>query len=92
MKDSNIKKILTQLNSKLNPESIANVDLLTKRENEIFSYIGNRFSTKEIATTLNLSPSTIETHRKNIRRKLKLNPKDKLFEFALVANFIKNKK
>lgn len=85
----NIKKnndLATGLDFKLNQESLENIKLLTKRERQILTYIGNRLSTKEIAISLSLSPSTVETHRKNIRRKLKLKTKDKLFEFVLLVN------
>ncbi len=86
MKDDPMINALHQLNSALNPESISNISLLTNREQEVFALIGNRQTTIEIATMLGLSPSTVETHRKNIRRKLKLRGKGKLFEYALLAN------
>lgn len=43
---------------------------LTKREIEIIQLLSENKSTKVIAETLNLSPSTISTHRKNIHKKL----------------------
>ena len=46
--------------------------LLTKRELQILQQIGFGKNTKEIALLLNLKSSTIETHRKNIRKKLGL--------------------
>lgn len=90
MKSKKNKYLVTRLDFELNPKSIENIKLLTKREKQILTHIGNRFSTKEIAILLSLSPSTIETHRKNIRRKLGLETKDKLFEFVLLANLKRN--
>ena len=91
VKDDSIKKALQLFNLKIDPKSIDNIKLLTKRENQIFKFIGERLTTKEIAKILELSPSTIETHRKNIRRKLKLKGKSNLFEYALLFNLSKIK-
>lgn len=46
---------------------------LTAKEIQICSFIKKDMSNKEIAQILGLSPSTIETHRRNIRKKLGLN-------------------
>jgi DNA-binding CsgD family transcriptional regulator len=48
------------------------VKLLSPREIEIVNYLLKGFSSNEIATRLFLSKSTIDTHRRNILRKLKL--------------------
>lgn len=48
------------------------VRLLSPREIEIVNYLLQGFSSNEIATRLFLSKSTIDTHRRNILRKLKL--------------------
>jgi two-component system, NarL family, response regulator NreC len=47
-------------------------DLLTSREREILQLLAERKSNKEIASALNLSPYTIETHRRNLHEKLNL--------------------
>ena len=46
------------------------VKLLSDRELEIFRLIGEGFGTQKIARTLNLSVSTVETHRTHIKEKL----------------------
>ena len=46
--------------------------VLTNRELEIFELIGRGVTTQQIAGKLLLSPRTVETHRKNIKRKLNL--------------------
>ena len=46
--------------------------ILTDREREVFDLIGQGAGTTPISKQLHLSPKTIETHRENIKRKLKL--------------------
>ena len=48
------------------------VSLLTDREFEIFELIGKGHEVHEISDALGVSPKTVETHRTNIKEKLKL--------------------
>jgi len=48
------------------------VELLSDREFEVFQLIGQGKGTREIAGKLNLSIKTVEVHRANVRKKLKL--------------------
>ena len=48
------------------------LDRLTDRELEVFQFIGQGRTTRQIANQLNLSPKTIERYRENIKRKLGL--------------------
>ena len=64
---------------------------LTNREQQVLYLIGNGLKTSEIAIQLKLSSSTIETHRKNIRKKLNLVGKGKLIEYAILNNLQQNK-
>jgi len=48
------------------------VSLLTDREFEIFELIGKGHEIREISHALGVSPKTVETHRTNIKEKLKL--------------------
>jgi len=52
------------------PVSDFGVKLLSDRELEIFRLVGEGFGTQKIAATLNLSISTVETHRTHIKEKL----------------------
>lgn len=54
------------------PTGCKQVDLLSDRELEIFELIGHGHTTRRIAGKLNLSVSTIETHRAHIKEKLRL--------------------
>ena len=49
-------------------------ELLTKSEYEVLQLIAGNRSTREIATTLHISPLTVKNHRHNICRKLSLPP------------------
>jgi len=59
------------------------VDLLTDRELEIFELIGKGHDVREISTALNVSPKTVETHRTNIKEKLKLKNSRQVARVAL---------
>jgi DNA-binding NarL/FixJ family response regulator len=48
------------------------VSLLTDREFEIFELIGKGHEVREISEALGVSPKTVETHRTNIKEKLRL--------------------
>ncbi|HEY4361122.1 MAG TPA: response regulator transcription factor [Bryobacteraceae bacterium] len=58
-------------------------DLLTSREREILQLLAERKSNKEIAQSLNLSPYTIETHRRNLQEKLNLHSLADLILYAV---------
>lgn len=58
--------------------SISNSDMikLTKSEIQVCQMIQSGSSSKDIAETMNISFETVQTHRKNIRKKLGLSGKD----------------
>jgi DNA-binding NarL/FixJ family response regulator len=58
-------------------------DLLTSREREILQLLAEQKSNKEIAQFLNLSPYTIETHRRNLQEKLNLHSLADLILYAV---------
>jgi DNA-binding NarL/FixJ family response regulator len=59
------------------------VDLLTSREREILSMIAEGKTNKEIATALNLSVYTIESHRGSVMEKLNLHNTGDIVRFAI---------
>jgi DNA-binding NarL/FixJ family response regulator len=61
------------------------IDLLTEREMEIIHKVRDGLSSKEIAASLNISLKTVEVHRHNILKKLKLK------NSAALVNFINTK-
>ncbi len=77
----------TMMESLKNPSTKTNKNFpLTKRERQIISLICQENTTNEIARELNLSPLTIETHRKNIFLKLKVKNIAGLVRFAIRNN------
>ena len=63
-------------------------DLLTSREREILQLLAERKSNKEIAAALNLSPYTVETHRRNLQEKLNLHSFAELVLYAVRKGII----
>ena len=61
---------------------------LTKRETEIVGLIASGEQTKAIAEKLHLSAHTVNTHRKNIMRKLKINNTAELVLYAINTSII----
>jgi two-component system, NarL family, response regulator NreC len=55
---------------------------LSLREKEILRLLAAGHSNKEIADALVVSPSTIHSHRSNLMRKLGLNSRHELFQYA----------
>jgi DNA-binding NarL/FixJ family response regulator len=62
--------------------------LLTDREKEVFQLLAEGNSAKEIATVLNLSPYTVETHRTHIMQKLDLHSAVDLVLYAVRKKII----
>ncbi len=59
------------------------LDTLTEREMQVFSLIGNGFSTKEIATKLHISPKTVDAHRDHVKRKIGVSDSTRLVHRAV---------
>jgi DNA-binding NarL/FixJ family response regulator len=62
-------------------EDSPNINALTEREMQIINFIKEGLSSKEIATSLNISLKTVEVHRHNILKKLKLKNSASLVNF-----------
>jgi DNA-binding NarL/FixJ family response regulator len=65
-----------------------NLPTLTAREREVTQLLAEGKSSKEVATVLNLSTKTVETHRSNIMRKLSLHSIRDLVVYAIKNNII----
>src|ERR1051326_645367 len=63
-------------------------DLLTPREKEILRFLVEGRSNKDIASSLNLSRYTIETHRRNLQSKLNLHSFPELILYAVRKGII----
>lgn len=80
----------TKDNSKLNKYTPSIDSILTGREIEVITLIALEFSGKEISEQLFISSNTVETHRKNIMKKLKAKNTISLVKFALKNKLIKS--
>ncbi len=58
-------------------------EILTEREREILQLITEGMTNQNIATTLCISPSTVDTHRKNIMAKLDIHSVAGLVKYAI---------
>ncbi len=63
-------------------------ELLTSREREILQMLAEGKSNKDIATVLNLSLYTVETHRRNLQDKLNLHSIAELILYAVRKGII----
>ncbi len=75
-----------EMNKKTSQEEL--YDALTNREREVFQMMVEGYSTKKIAQTLYLSPSTIKSHRSNIMEKLNMDNISKLIQYAIHLGII----
>jgi DNA-binding NarL/FixJ family response regulator len=73
---NNISELVLEEN-----RDLPNVNALTEREIQIINLIKEGHSSKEIATTLNISLKTVEVHRHNVLKKLKLKNSASLVNF-----------
>lgn len=64
-------------------EENCNPTELTVREVEVVKLVGKGYSSKKIAGDLNLSLHTINTHRKNVMKKLRLKSASELMLYAI---------
>jgi two-component system, NarL family, nitrate/nitrite response regulator NarL len=69
----------------------AKLALLTARERSILEEVARGATSKEIGERLGISPRTVESHRENIMRKLKIRSVAGLTRFAIVLDLIREK-
>jgi DNA-binding NarL/FixJ family response regulator len=72
----------------LNEADPASIEYLTPREIEILILIAQEWNTKEIADKLFVSVATVETHRGNLMRKLKVKSAIGMTKYALKHGLI----
>jgi two-component system response regulator NreC len=64
------------------------IEPITDREREVLRLVAEGLSTKEIATRLDISTRTVETHRANLMRKLGLHSVARLTQYAIREGLI----
>jgi two-component system response regulator NreC len=68
--------------------AVDSYDLLTSREQEILQLLAEGKANKEVATDLNISLYTVETHRSHILQKLNLHNSAELVLYAVRKGII----
>ena len=102
LKNSELKNVLTAIKQVMdgkpyfdanlildidNSTSKKKKSLLSKREKEILGLIGLGKTSSEISNQLFIGQTTVETHRKNMIRKLGLKGKGELLRYALEKKY-----
>ncbi|RZJ59921.1 MAG: response regulator transcription factor [Flavobacterium sp.] len=100
MKNSSLKVVLSAVRAVMNGETFfdstlkertaKNIDSdvpLSKREKEIVKLIGEGKTSQEIADLLFIGKTTVDTHRKNILRKLSLHGKSELLRYSMEKKY-----
>lgn len=99
MKNSSLKKVLEAIrivakNGSYFDDAITTTDLVSKeeivlstREKEILRLIGEGKTSQEIADFLFIGKSTVDTHRKNILKKMNIQGKTDLIRFAVERKY-----
>ena len=80
------KMMQTLLNGQVKNEGSQDgvlISSLTKREVQVLKLVAQQYSTREIGEELHISESTVETHRKNLMKKVKVKNSVGLAIFAL---------
>jgi DNA-binding NarL/FixJ family response regulator len=72
-------RLLQRMSQKKSSSHLVGLETLADRELEVFQMLGRGKSTKEIAETLNLGDSTVETYRARIKEKLQLRSAAELY-------------
>lgn len=83
-----IFNLVTKDNQKVNQNFTLANTILTERELEVITLIGLELSGKEISEKLFISTNTVETHRKNIMKKIGAKNTIGLVKYAINNNLI----
>lgn len=66
-----------------NQGNLRNLEALTPAEKNVLRYLGDGYTSREIAEALHISPRTVQKHRQNMSRKLGLYGPNRLLEYAV---------
>ena len=61
--------------------------ILSNREKEILKLVGEGKTSNEISTLLGIGKSTVDTHRKNIIKKINLHGKTEILRFVVESKY-----
>jgi len=80
--------VLSDFITQLQSESATSSPLLSGREREVLQLIAEGRTGKDIAKALYISPTTVDTHRKNIMKKLDIHTTAGLVKYAIQHKII----
>lgn len=83
LSESLANKVLQKILPDQSPQAEPSIERLSDRELEVLSLMGKGQSSRDIAETLSLDLSTIETYRGRIKSKLNLPDAPELLKFAI---------
>jgi DNA-binding NarL/FixJ family response regulator len=75
--------VASKIASPAHPANSSAIDQLSERELQVFEQIGGGYSTSDIAETLHIDISTVETYRARIKEKLNLKSGSELLQTAI---------
>ncbi len=78
----------TSVLARRDPAARQPLELLSRREREVFDLVIQGYSTRAIARALFIAPKTVETHRTNINRKLSAHSSADLVRLAARAGLL----
>jgi Response regulator containing a CheY-like receiver domain and an HTH DNA-binding domain len=81
-----IKELITEASE--DPDSISAINSLTEREMDVINLIKQGSSSKDISLKLEISIKTVEVHRHNILKKLKLKNAASLIHFMNSSTYL----
>ena len=100
MKNSSLKVVLAAIRSVMKGETFFDDSIkaatpkkdegdvpLSKREKEIVNLVGQGKTSQEIADLLFIGKTTVDTHRKNILKKLSLHGKSELLRYSMERKY-----
>jgi two-component system response regulator NreC len=99
LKNSSLKKVLEAIRTVASGKTYFDNDIIThdsitkeeiilsNREKEILQLIGEGKTSNEIATSLFISKTTVDSHRKNIMKKINVHGKTDLIRFAVERKY-----
>jgi len=83
LKNETMKTLVDKLLTRNGLPVQTSTDILSDREFEVFRLLGNGFNAKDISHKLNVSIHTVECHRRNIKKKLKVRYSSDLLKYAI---------
>ncbi len=99
LKNSSLKKVLEAIRTVASGKTYFDNDIIThdsitkeeiilsNREKEILQLIGEGKTSNEIASSLFISKTTVDSHRKNIMKKINIHGKTDLIRFAVERKY-----